>query len=114
METWAHSLDVHAAAGVSYVDTDRIRHVAFLGLRALPYAFFLEGLEAPGPIRAELEAPSGERWRIGPDGAPTVIRGAASDWCRLVARRDRDGSAQRLQAEGPDAANVIEHARAFL
>ena len=114
METWAHSLDVHAAANVDYVDTDRIRHVAFLGLRAMPYAFFLEGLDAPGLIRLELTAPSGETWTLGPDDAPTVVRGSASDWCRLVARRDRDGCAQRLQAQGPDAANVIKHARAFL
>ena len=114
METWAHSLDVHAAAGVDYVDTDRIRHVAHLGLRAMPYAFFLEGLDAPGPIRLELTSPSGETWNLGPDDAPTVVRGSAADWCRLVARRDRDGAAQRLQAEGPDAANTIKHARAFL
>jgi uncharacterized protein (TIGR03084 family) len=114
METWAHSLDVHAAAGVEYVDTDRIRHVAFLGLRAMPNAFMLEKLGAPGPIRIELKAPSGDVWTMGPDDAPTVIRGTASDWARLVARRDRDGSAERLEGEGPDAANVIKHARAFL
>lgn len=114
METWAHSLDVHEAAGVPYTDTDRIRHVAFLGLRAMPNAFMLESLDPPGPIRVELDAPSGDRWRMGPEDAPTVVSGTASDWCRLVARRDRDGSAQRLEAEGPDAANVIKHARAFL
>jgi uncharacterized protein (TIGR03084 family) len=114
METWAHSLDVHATAGVEYVDTDRIRHVAFLGLRAMPNAFMLEKLDPPGAIRVELTAPSGALWAMGPDDAPTVVRGRASDWCRLVARRDRDGSAQRLQADGPDAENVIKHARAFL
>jgi len=43
-----------------------------------------------------------------------VIRGSAGDWSRIVARRDRDGSAARLQAQGSDAANVIEHGRAFL
>jgi uncharacterized protein (TIGR03084 family) len=114
METWAHSLDVHEAAGVPYADTDRIRHVAFLGVRSMPNAFMLESLDPPGPIRVELEAPSGETWTMGPDDAPTVVKGTASDWCRLVARRDRDGSAQRLQATGPDADNVIKHARAFL
>ncbi len=114
METWAHSLDLHAAAGVDYADTDRIRHIAFLGLRALPYAFQLEGLDVPGPIRVELISPSGELWNLGPDDAPTVISGAASDWCRLVARRDRDGCAGRLHGEGPDATNAIKHGRAFL
>ena len=114
METWAHSLDIHAAAGRAYADSDRIRHVAHLGLRALPYAFMLEGLDAPGRIRLELISPAGEAWIFGPEDAPTVIRGTASDWCRVVARRDRDGSAGRLQGEGPDAANAIQHGRAFL
>lgn len=114
METWAHSLDVHEAAGVDYPDTDRIRHVAFLGLRAMPNAFMLEKLDAPGPIRLELTSPSGSSWTLGPDDAPTVIRGAASDFCRVVARRDRDGAASRLRGEGPDAENAIKHGRAFL
>lgn len=114
METWAHSLDIHAAAGVPYTDTDRIHHVAFLGWRAIPYAFGLVGLQAPAEVRLELTAPSGKRWVFGPSDAPNVIRGTASDWARVVARRDRDGSARRLEAEGPDAAAVIENGRAFL
>lgn len=114
MEHWAHSLDVHDAAGVAYVDTDRLRHVAHLGLRAMPYAFQLAGIEAPGPIRVELTSPSGQRWALGPADAPTRIAGSASDWCRVIARRDRDGAASRLEASGPDAANAIAHARAYL
>ncbi len=114
METWAHSLDVHGAAGVTYSDTDRLRHIAHLGLRALPYAFMLEGLDAPRAVRLELTSPSGEPWMLGPDEAPTVIRGTAADWCRVVTRRDRDGSAGRLHGEGPDAVKAIEHGRAFL
>jgi hypothetical protein len=65
-------------------------------------------------VRLELSSPSGDEWTLGPDDAPTVVRGSAGDWCRIVARRDRDGSAARLRAQGPDAENVIEHARAFL
>lgn len=114
MECWAHSLDVHAAHGVDYPDTDRIRHVAFLGLRAMRHAFALEGLEQPGDIRVELTLPSGAAFNSGPEDAPTVIRGTASDFCRVVARRDRDGSASRLVGEGPDAELAIKHGRAFL
>jgi hypothetical protein len=100
--------------GKELPDTNRLRHIAFLGLRALPYAFQLIGLEAPGAVRLELTSPSGEEWRMGSDDAPTMIRGAAGDWCRISARRDRDGSALRLTGEGPQAANVIRNARAFL
>jgi len=114
METWAHSLDIHAAHGFDYADTDRISHIAFLGWRALPYAFGLVGLEPPGAFRLELDAPSGATWTLGDEDAPNVIGGSASDWCRVVARRDRDGAAKRLHAEGPDAANAIKHGRAFL
>lgn len=115
METWAHSHDVHDALGKEYPDTGRIRHIAFLGLRALPNAFRLAGLDAPGPVRLELKSPDGETWTMGPDDARSVITGSASDWTRIVTYRDRDGScAQRMSGEGPDAANAIKYARAFL
>jgi len=114
METWAHSLDVHGGLGKELPDSDRLRHTAHLGVRALTYAFTLVGLQPPAPVRLELTSPSGEKWTIGTDHAPNVVRGTAGDWCRLVARRDRDGSAGRLQAEGPDAENIIKHGRAFL
>lgn len=114
METWAHSLDVHAAHGVAFEMTDRVRHVAFLGWRALPYAFGLVGLPAPAPFRIELVAPSGAGLVYGPADAPNVITGSAVDWACVVARRDRDGAAGRLTASGPDAAAAIVHGRAFL
>jgi uncharacterized protein (TIGR03084 family) len=114
METWAHALDCYAACGRDYPDTDRIRHVAFLGLRAIPYAFALVGLEPPAGVRLELEAPDGSTWNLGPADARNVISGTAGDWCRVAVHRDRDGSAERLHGDGPDAANVIAYARAFL
>jgi uncharacterized protein (TIGR03084 family) len=114
METWAHGLDCFAAAGVEPVDTDRVRHTAFLGLRALPYAFMLAGLPAPGPVRLELIAPSGAGWRFGPDDAPTVITGSASDWCRVATHRDRGDERSRLSATGPDGDAVLANAQAYL
>lgn len=114
METWAHGLDCFDSARVEPVDTDRLRHVAVLALRALPYAYMVAGLPTPGPVRLELEGPSGDRWNLGPDDAPTVIRGSAGDWCRVAVHRDRRGERGRLVGEGPDAANVIQHAQAYL
>src|SRR5438477_10777649 len=63
MEVWAHSLDCHDALKKPYPDTARIRHIAFLGLRALPHAFRLAGLDGPGPVRLELQSPDGDTWR---------------------------------------------------
>jgi uncharacterized protein (TIGR03084 family) len=114
METWAHGLDCFDAAGVAPVDTDRLRHVAELALRSLPYAFLVAQRPGPGPVRLELTSPSGEEWSIGAGDAPTVIRGSASDWCRVATHRDRRGERKRLTGDGPDAADVLEHVQAYL
>ena len=114
METWAHGLDCFDAVAVTPLDTARLHHVARLGLRSLPYAFMLRGLAAPGAVRLELKAPNGEPWLLGPDDAPTVIRGSAGDWCRVAVHRDRRGERARLHGEGPDAAAVIANAQAYL
>lgn len=114
METWAHGLDCFAGAGREPTDTDRLRHVAFLGLRALPHAMQVAGAEPPGPVRLELTSPSGDTWTFGPDDAPTVIRGTASDWCRVAVQRDRSDERSRLSGEGPGAEAVLANARAYL
>lgn len=113
METWAHSLDCFAALGKELPDGDRLRHIAHLGLRALPHAFSVAGLEPPAATHLELTSPSGRTWTFGPEDAPNVVRGSASDWCRLVGRRDRDGVRARLDARGPDAESILAHASAF-
>jgi len=114
METWAHGLDCFDAVGVTPTYTDRLHHVADLSVRALPYAFMINGVEAPGPVRVELEAPSGATWDVGPSDAPTVIRGVASDWCRVAVHRDRHDERSRLRGEGPDADDVIRYVQAYL
>jgi hypothetical protein len=50
---------------------------------------------------------------MGPEDAPNVITGAASDWARLSGHRDRYGSRSRLRAEGPDVENILTHVSAF-
>lgn len=116
METWAHGLDVRAALGRPAIDTDRIRHVAFLGSRALPYAYSQAGREQPpGDIRIELESPSGdETWEFGPADAPNRITGPASQFCRLFVQRMTRAEATDLVAEGEAADAALDVARAFL
>ena len=58
METWAHALDVADALGVEPEPTDRIRHVAHLGVRTRDFAFCVHGLEPPAEeFRVELRRP---------------------------------------------------------
>ena len=56
METWAHGLDCFATVGAEPTDTDRLRHVAHIGYRALPYAFQSQGITPAGPA---VGAPAG-------------------------------------------------------
>lgn len=114
METWAHGLDCFDAVGATPDDTDRLRHVLDISVRALPYAFMVNGVEAPDAVRVEVTSPSGEPWTAGPADAETVIRGSASDWCRVAVQRDRRGERERLEGTGPLAADVIKYVQAYL
>ena len=69
METWAHALDVYDALGGRPEPTDRIRHVAHLGVRTRGFAFGAHGLEPPAEeLRVELVAPSGRVVDLGARG----------------------------------------------
>ena len=116
METWAHGLDCFTTAGIAPVDTDRIRHVAHLGYRALPYAFRSQGVTPPtslSDLRLKLVSPSGESWTYGDDNAPQSIAGSAAHWCRVATRR-MDSADSDLIADGPLAQSVLTTARAYL
>ena len=113
METWAHSLDVHEALDVEPERTDRIRHVAHLGVRTRNFAYLVHEREAPAEeFRIELTAPSGDRWTYGPEDSAQTIQGSAWDFCLLVTqrvhRRDTD-----LVAQGRDANEWLSIAQAF-
>ena len=115
METWAHGLDVHAAVGAASVDTDRLRHIAFLATRALPYAFSFAGRALPATqLRVELDLPSGAQWTHGPADAPDRITGPAGEYCRVFVQRMPRSEAHGLVATGAGAREALVVARAFL
>jgi uncharacterized protein (TIGR03084 family) len=118
METWAHGQDIvdtAQAAGVP-VDrppTDRLRHIAQLGVITRGWSYAVRRMEAPaGDVRVELDAPSGEVWAWGPDGAADVVRGPAEDFCLVVTQR-RHPADTALEVVGDLATDWLAHAQAF-
>jgi uncharacterized protein (TIGR03084 family) len=113
METWAHALDVYDAFGLPLPESDRVRHVLWIGIRAFPYAFHFAGEPPPPPIRVEVTLPSGETWSNGPEDASDRITGSATELaCVLVQRRRADQTS--VQGEGDGALTALRVARAFL
>lgn len=111
-EHWAHGLDITGPLGIPFPDTGRLRHVAWLAHRSLPYAFALAG-EGAQDVRCELTAPDGvTSWEFGPDGAESVISGPAGAFCRVAAQRlapERSG----LRATGPQGDAALRLLRTY-
>ena len=113
METWAHSLDVHEGLGAPVEDTDRIRHVAHLGVRTRNFAFAVHGLDAPTEeFRIDLVSPSDDVWSWGPEDAAQTLTGSAGDFCRLVTQRINRADTD-LVATGSDVDRWLDIAQAF-
>jgi uncharacterized protein (TIGR03084 family) len=108
-EHWIHSMDIREPLGDPAPDTDRLRFIARLAWRTLPYAF--EGDEAP-TVALRLTGPSGESWSFGDENSTVTVEGEAGEWCRVAARRLRPDETS-LRAEGPDAGRVLQVVRTY-
>ena len=112
-ETWIHAGDVGDAIGMPLEQTGRLRLVARLAWRTLPYAFASAGRTMAGPVAFRLTSPDGEPWDFVPEEpATTTITGPAADLCTVAARRT-DPSVTSLHGEGPDAATVLALVRTY-
>lgn len=101
-EHWAHGLDIATPLDAPYPDTNRLRHIAWLGHRTLPYAFTIAG-QAPAEVYCELTPPEGgQTWRFGSPDAPSTIRGDGGAFCRIGAQR-LTPAGSGLMTSGPDA-----------
>ena len=89
-ECWIHTGDVAVAFGEAPAPTDRLRHIARLAWRTVPYALAGGGVEPAGPVAFDLTAPDGSRWTFGIDDDPFT----AEDDC-YAARFLVDASALR-------------------
>ena len=111
-EHWAHGLDITGPLSIAFPDTGRLRHVAWLAHRTLPYALTMAG-EQPVEVRCELTTPDGSgQWTFGSESAGSSIAGAAGAFCRVAARRlDPDGSG--LRTTGPHGAMALRVLRTY-
>jgi uncharacterized protein (TIGR03084 family) len=111
-EHWAHGLDITGPLHIGFPDTERLRHVAWLAHRTLPYSMALAG-EPPAQVWCKLTAPDGaSAWEFGPPDAESAIAGAAGAFCRVAARRlapDESG----LTVSGPHGATALRLLRTY-
>ncbi len=85
METWAHGQEVYDLMGVARTDTDRLRHIATIGVKTFGWTFANRGLEVPGPPPyVRLVAPSGAIWEWNEPSRTDYVSGSAVDFCRTV------------------------------
>jgi uncharacterized protein (TIGR03084 family) len=114
METWAHGQDVADTVRVVRTPTDRLRHVAHIGVRARPFSYAVNKRVMPeGDIAVQLHSPTGEIWEWNIGAAPgNVVTGPALDFCLMVTQR-RHLADTALTVHGPLAEEWIPLAQAF-
>lgn len=113
METWAHGLDACSAVGVSRTPTDRLRHIAQLGVITRTWSYLNRGLDPSStPVRVALDAPSGAEWSWGDENAAESVMGPAEDFCRVVTQRVHPADTE-LVISGGAAIEWMELAQAF-
>ena len=88
METWAHGQDVADTLERERPATDRIRHIAHLGVTTFGWSYAVRGMKVPDvSVRVELISPGGEQWTWGQEDAKNIIRGQALDFCLVTTQR---------------------------
>ncbi|MGH8911971.1 MAG: TIGR03084 family metal-binding protein [Acidimicrobiia bacterium] len=112
METWAHGTDIAETLGAVLPVTNRLFHVADLGVRTYGWAFANRGLEPPPErVRVALRGPSG-RTRIWNDECSASVTGPVEEFCLVVAQR-RNVRDTHLVLEGGLARHWMEIAQVF-
>lgn len=113
MEAWAHGVDVTDALGRAPAASERLRHVAHLGVVTRGWSYAVRGLPSPAAdVHVALDSPAGDRWTWGDDAVADRIEGPALDFCLAVTQR-RPLDALALQTTGAAAAEWLAVAQAF-
>ncbi|GMR02230.1 MAG: TIGR03084 family metal-binding protein [Acidimicrobiia bacterium] len=113
METWAHGQDIVDVVDAHRDPTDRLRHVALLGVKTFGWSFTINGLDVPSEdVRVDLAGPSGDGWVWNTDARDNVVSGDVEDFCLVVTQR-RHIADTGLEVTGPIAQRWMTIAQAF-
>ena len=113
METWAHGQEVYDLVGATRTHTDRIKHVATIGVKTFGWTFANRGLPAPGPPPwVRLVAPSGAIWEWNEPSETDFVRGDAVEFCQVVTQV-RNVADTALEVKGPVATQWMAIAQCF-
>ncbi|MCD6586823.1 MAG: TIGR03084 family protein [Desulfobacteraceae bacterium] len=113
METWAHGQDIADALKIDRPGTDRLKHIAFLGVSTFKWSFKNRELAVPEQsVRVALTSPSDELWAWGSEDSDHVVSGSALDFCLVVTQR-RNPEDTGLKIRGDIAEQWIKIAQAF-
>ncbi|NNL66349.1 MAG: TIGR03084 family protein [Myxococcales bacterium] len=113
METWAHGQALYDLVGATRHATDRIRHVATIGVKTFGWTFVNRKQEPPGPPPyVRLTAPSGDLWEWGEPSDDECVRGDALEFCQVVTQT-RNVADTRLEVTGPVATQWMSIAQCF-
>ena len=113
METWSHAQEIYDLVGASRTYTDRIKHIATIGVKTYGWTFVNRKQDPPGPQPyVRLEAPSGGIWEWGEPSDTEVVRGSAVDFCHVVTQ-GRNFLDTALEAVGPAANAWMAIAQCF-
>lgn len=113
METWAHAWEIYDVLGVTRKHSDRIRHVATIGVKTYGWTFANRKLELPGPPPyVKLSAPSGATWEWNVPQGDNVVIGTAVEFCQVVTQV-RNITDTQLQVKGDAATAWMAIAQCF-
>jgi uncharacterized protein (TIGR03084 family) len=88
METWAHGQDVWDVLRRRRPATDRLKHIAHLGVTTFAWTFVNRKLPVPDiALHVALQAPQGGRWTWGDPSSEHKVTGSAEDFCLVVTQR---------------------------
>ena len=100
METWAHGQDIMDTLGVKRKATERLRHIAHMGVNTFAWAFKNRRLPVPEEsVRVDLMLPNEKKCSWGPVISDDNVNGSCLDFC-LAATQRRNVQDTDLKIQG--------------